>query len=210
MSAYYNEIEPFKAEVSMREAIKAGRPSRREKWMSDIADVDPRFARVHPMSLLRRRRILVPALRLAGWPDDRPVWTASSPLPQLLSGRQRPRVWRPSPPLADWTDSRASAALQSSLESRLMQRLDTAGSTLFKLTWKEDYAVGKAVLGACSVGAPHIRQRLYFGADAEDADRWPGREEQTKTHGRDGPGRRGDLQAASPTYRQSQHRKLTM
>jgi hypothetical protein len=33
-------------------------------------------------------------------------------------------------------DSSASAALQSSLESRLMRRLDTAGSTLFKLTWK--------------------------------------------------------------------------
>lgn len=33
-------------------------------------------------------------------------------------------------------DSSASVALQSSLESRLMQRLDTAGSTLFNLTWK--------------------------------------------------------------------------
>ena len=33
-------------------------------------------------------------------------------------------------------DSSASAALQSSLESRLMTQLDTAGSTLFKLTWK--------------------------------------------------------------------------
>jgi hypothetical protein len=33
-------------------------------------------------------------------------------------------------------DSSASAALQSSLENRLMQRLDTAGSTLFNLTWK--------------------------------------------------------------------------
>ena len=30
--------------------------------------------------------------------------------------------------------SKASAALQSSLESRLVQRLDTAGSTLFTLT----------------------------------------------------------------------------
>src|SRR5208337_4649759 len=29
-----------------------------------------------------------------------------------------------------------------------------------------DYAVGKAVLGACSVGAPHIRQRLYFVAES--------------------------------------------
>ena len=33
-------------------------------------------------------------------------------------------------------DSSASASLQRSLESRLMTRLDTAGSTLFKLTWK--------------------------------------------------------------------------
>lgn len=33
-------------------------------------------------------------------------------------------------------DSSASASLQSCLESRLMMRLDTAGSTLFKLTWR--------------------------------------------------------------------------
>jgi len=33
-------------------------------------------------------------------------------------------------------DSSESAALQSCLESRLMTLLDTAGSTLFKLTWK--------------------------------------------------------------------------
>lgn len=33
-------------------------------------------------------------------------------------------------------DSSGSAALQSSLENKLMMRLDSAGSTLFKLTWK--------------------------------------------------------------------------
>ena len=33
-------------------------------------------------------------------------------------------------------DSSASAALQQSLENRLMERLDTDGSTLFNLTWK--------------------------------------------------------------------------
>src|SRR5689334_2170066 len=32
--------------------------------------------------------------------------------------------------------SSASAALQSSLANKLMERLDTAGSTLFTLTWK--------------------------------------------------------------------------
>ena len=35
-----------------------------------------------------------------------------------------------------WIDSLESAALQQSLENRLMERLDTAGSTLFNLTWK--------------------------------------------------------------------------
>ena len=47
-------------------------------------------------------------------------------------------------------DSSASADLQLSLESKLLERLDTAGSTLFNLTWRaQDYSVGKAVLGAC-------------------------------------------------------------
>ena len=31
---------------------------------------------------------------------------------------------------------------------------------------REDYAVGFAVLGAHSLGAPHIRQRLYWVADS--------------------------------------------
>src|SRR3990167_9195323 len=35
------------------------------------------------------------------------------------------------------SDSSASAALQQSFENRLMQRLDTDGSTLFKLTWRQ-------------------------------------------------------------------------
>ena len=35
-----------------------------------------------------------------------------------------------------WNDSPASIALQSSLESKLLQGLDTVGSTLFKLTWR--------------------------------------------------------------------------
>jgi len=65
-------------------------------------------------------------------------------------------------------DSSASATLQSFLESKCVRRLDTAGSTLFNLTWKRKRTpLGRFVFGACSVGAPHIRQRLYFVADAE-------------------------------------------
>jgi DNA (cytosine-5)-methyltransferase 1 len=35
----------------------------------------------------------------------------------------------------------------------------------------EGYAIGHAVLGAHSVGAPHIRQRLYFVAESNNAER---------------------------------------
>ncbi len=48
----------------------------------------------------------------------------------------------------------------------------------------EDYAVGFAVLPACSVGAPHKRDRLFFGAVAHTLC------EQFDRRGSSGPGRR--------------------
>jgi len=53
----------------------------------------------------------------------------------------------------------------------------------------EGYAVGKAVLGACSVGAPHRRQRLYFVADAELSNWRAERQEHGDAQGRERPGR---------------------
>jgi hypothetical protein len=64
--------------------------------------------------------------------------------------------------------SSASAALALSLVSKLKQRSATAGSTLFKLTWKEsNYAVAAAGIPAAGFGAPHIRQRLWFVAESD-------------------------------------------
>ena len=70
--------------------------------------------------------------------------------------------------------SSASAALQLSLESRLRARTASRGSTLFALIWKERVTPGGGGdLCAAGVGAPHIRQRLYFVAVAyPDADGW--------------------------------------
>ena len=52
----------------------------------------------------------------------------------------------------------------------------------------EGYAVGASVLGAHSVGAPHLRQRLYFVADAEPQHDWrrytgPGRRPESSIGG---------------------------
>jgi hypothetical protein len=61
--------------------------------------------------------------------------------------------------------SSASAALQLSLVSKLKQRLDTAGSTLFKLTWKE-----KATPAGRSVS---LLRASALRTSASDCSSWP-------------------------------------
>ena len=58
------------------------------------------------------------------------------------ANRSAPQATKKAPPTSaisgpSGSISSASAALQLSLVNKLKQRLDTAGSTLFKLTWKE-------------------------------------------------------------------------
>jgi len=110
------------------------------------------------------------ALRLAGWPDDRPVWTASCPCqPFSTAGKQRGfdddrHLWpvlfelvRECRPAILFGEQVAGPAGRVWLDA-VSADLESAG-----------YAVGAANLCAAGVGAPHIRQRLYFVAVA-DAD----------------------------------------
>lgn len=70
------------------------------------------------------------------------------------------------------TTSLPSENLRWFLASRLQPLTDTLGSTLFKLTWKQQaYAFGPVVLPAAGVGAPHGRHRIFFVADAMQS-RW--------------------------------------
>ena len=63
--------------------------------------------------------------------------------------------------------SSPSATLQWSLESRLRQRMEGNGSPLYALTWSNwDMPAGTADLSAAGIGAPHIRQRLFWVANA--------------------------------------------
>jgi len=76
-------------------------------------------------------------------------------------------------------DSSASASLQSSLENRLMTRLDTDGPTLFRQTWKrrrtplgrlylEHTASGRRTSGSGCTSWPTPQQRDHFPAHSED------------------------------------------
>jgi len=168
MSAWYNEPDPGKA-AWLRELIKAG--------VIAPGDVDERSIReVKASELMGYTQchffagigVWSYALRQAGCPDDRPVWTGSCPCPSFSEagkgegfddGRHLWPVWdsiigERRPPVVFGEQSHA--AIGFGWLDLISGNLEAKG-----------YAVAAAVLGAHSVGAPHRRQRLYFCADTE-------------------------------------------
>jgi DNA (cytosine-5)-methyltransferase 1 len=108
------------------------------------------------------------ALALAGWPATRPVWTGSCPCqPFSAIGRQRGtadernlwpvwfeqiRVQRPDTIFGEQVGNAIGFGWLDGISADLEA---------------EGYTVGAVVLGAHSIGAPHIRQRLYFAASID-------------------------------------------
>jgi DNA (cytosine-5)-methyltransferase 1 len=115
------------------------------------------------------------ALRKAGWPDDRPVWTGSCPCQSFsAAGAKRgfddprhlwPQFFRlikecsPATVFGEQVDDAADRG------DKTKSWLDLVSSDL----GSEGYAFGAAVFPAVYVGAPHLRNRLYFVADSDDA-----------------------------------------
>ena len=168
MSAYYNEHDPFAA-AWLRELITDGLIADGEVDERDIQTLDPDdlrgFTQCHFFAGIGGWSY---ALRLAGWPDDRPVWTGSCPCqPFSVAGTQAggtdPRHLWPA-----WyqliRECRPPVVFGEQVESAVAHGwLDLVSDDLER----EDYAVGAVGLPAASVGAPHIRQRLWFVADAQ-------------------------------------------
>jgi len=167
-SAYYNEFDP-KAVAWLRELIKQGLIAKGDVDERSIADVTAAdvvgytqchfFAGIGGWSL---------ALRLAGWPDNRPVWTGSCPCqPFSCAGKglgtaDARHLWpefarligqcRPAIVFGEQVASKAGRAWFGGV------RADLEGM---------GYGVGAADLCAACIGAPHIRQRLYWLAQSE-------------------------------------------
>lgn len=142
------------------------------------------------------------ALRLAGWPESRPVWTASCPCqPFSAAGKRRGqaderhlwpvffRLVRECRPATIFGEQVASDDGYRWL-ARVRDDLEEAG-----------YAVGCADLPACSAGAPHIRQRLFWVADAGRSARGTGAVVGDEADGRILPGGRSEGATETPACR---------
>lgn len=163
MSAYYNECDPFAA-AWLRELIKNGHIADGEVDERSIVDVRPDdlrgFTQCHFFAGIGGWSY---ALRLAGWPDDEPVWTGSCPCqPFSAIGDKRgiederhlwPTFFRL---IAEHRPDHVFGEQVASPDG--LHWFDGVCADLES----EDYAVGAADLCAAGVGAPHIRQRLYW------------------------------------------------
>ena len=165
--AYYNEIDPFAAQW-LRNLISAGLIPAGEVDTRSIEDVEPadlrQFRQCHFFAGIGGWAY---AARLAGWPDDREIWTGSCPCqPFSTSGRKAgfddPRhLW---PQWFRLIRERRPSVVYGEQVAR------EAGRRWLDLVWtnmeSEGYAFAPFDLPASGVGAPHPRQRVYFVADA--------------------------------------------
>lgn len=107
------------------------------------------------------------ALKLAGWNTDRPVWTGSCPCQPLscagkgLGAEDERHLWPEFHRLI--AEHRPSVVLGENVASKLGREW-LAGVRLDLETL--GYAFGAADLCAASVAAPHMRQRLFWVANA--------------------------------------------
>lgn len=172
MTAYYNEFEPYAAEW-LRNLIKKGLIADGEVDERSIADVRPDdlrgFTQCHFFAGIGGWSY---AARLAGWPDERPLWTGSCPCqPFSVAGRQEGtkderHLWpeffrliaacRPDAVMGE----QVAAAVGKDWLDGVFTDLEGLG-----------YACGAAVIPACAVNAPHRRDRLWFVADAHQQRR---------------------------------------
>jgi DNA (cytosine-5)-methyltransferase 1 len=164
VSVYYNENDPFAASW-LQELIQRGLIAEGDVDERSIADVDAAdvrgYAQCHWFAGIGGWSY---ALRLAGWPDDEPVWTGSCPCQPFSAAGKGEGFADPRHLWPQWfrlvRECRPGVVFGEQVDKAL-QWLDLVSGDLEG----EGYAIGAAIVGAHSVGAPHRRQRIYWVAD---------------------------------------------
>lgn len=161
--AYYNEIDSFAA-AWLRELIRAGLIMDGEVDERDIRDVEASdlagFTRCHFFAGIAGWDY---ALQLAGWPDDRPVWTGSCPCTPYSEANMYERrddqreLWGEFERLIAAEAPDVVFGEQSASKDGYGW-LDGVCADLEG----HGYTCWSAHLSAASLGAPHARHRLFW------------------------------------------------
>lgn len=180
MAAYYNEFDPYAAQW-LRNLIAAGHIAPGDVDERSILDVHPDdlkgyiqchfFAGIAGWSL---------GARMAGWPDERPLWTGSCPCqPFSVAGKgaghkDERHLW---PAFFALIRARRPAVVMGEQVAAAVGKdwLDGVSADLEGI----GYTCGAAVVPACAVGAPHRRDRLWFVADTDQSREGEGREQRS-------------------------------
>ncbi|HHN8306248.1 TPA: DNA cytosine methyltransferase [Morganella morganii] len=170
MTAFYNENDPFAAQW-LRNLIAAGHIAPGvvdERSIEDVTPDDLRgFTQCHFFAGVG---VWSFALRRAGWPDDKPVWTGSCPC-QPFSAPGKRKGFADERHLWPAFFHLISECKPGVIFGEQVASKDGLGWLDLVQTDLEatNYAVGAVDLCAAGFGAPHIRQRLYWVADSDNA-----------------------------------------
>ena len=167
MSAYYNEIDPYAAEW-LRNLIKAGHIAPGFVDERSIEDVTPselmEYTQCHFFAGIG---VWSHALRSAGWPDSRPVWTGSCPCQPFSSAGKgdgfadERHLWPAFNHLI--AECRPSIILGEQVAAKAVEPwIDLVHADLEAL----GYTFGAIPFPSAGIGAPHIRDRMYWVADS--------------------------------------------
>ncbi len=167
MTAYYNEIDK-KAAAWLRELIRAGLIPPGDVDERSIVDVRTDdlagYTQCHFFAGVGGWGI---ATRLAGWPDDREIWSASCPCqPFSVAGKgagtaDARHLW---PDFFRLVRARRPARIVGEQVAAAIGKdwFDGVRSDLKGIA----YACRGVVVPACAVNAPHRRDRLWFVAQS--------------------------------------------
>ena len=168
--AFYNEIEPYLC-TWLNHQIAAGLIAPGRVDGRDIRDLDANDLAGHrQVHLFAGVGGWAYAARLAGWPDDVELWSASCPCqPFSVAGKRGgtddPRhLW---PDVFRLVRARRPAVLVGEQVAAAVGQhwLDRVFADLEGL----GYACRAIIVPACAVNAPHRRDRLWFVAHTDDA-----------------------------------------
>ncbi|MCA8267421.1 DNA cytosine methyltransferase [Burkholderia vietnamiensis] len=169
--AYYNEHNKFKAQT-LRNLMDAGLIAPGDVDERSIEDVRPDdlhgYTQCHFFAGIG---VWSRALRLAGWDDERPVWTASCPCqPFSTAGKgagfdDERHLW----PALFWLIEQSAPIVvlgEQVASSHAEAWLDLVSTDMEAV----GFAFGSTAFPAAGVGAPHPRERTYWCAVGGLAD----------------------------------------